>query len=207
MDLDAIRDIARNLRGAQGLRRIPVALVFAAMIWPASRHSDRIELLEDVQRAAVILGALALGYSIGRYYDTRFGAVRPPVGDARKYSDGCFVPVLVGFSASLALSAVVFLLHQVSLEQPRLRDAIWTVIYACLVLGFGRTTNGGWRPHALIFAAAILAVPFMPQPWPQFAQQAIALLVASGIAVGGLIDHRDYVRRWPAVASPQDATT
>lgn len=181
MDLRTIRYLTANYAHLQGLRLVPLGLLFLVsaawragwLPWPPDGPGH----VADRWFAVAFLACLLVGLGLGRYYRTQFGAVRPL--PSRFHAP----PLLIVFLAFVLLVAI--------------QDTVaWRFPLPLVFLGAMLSVLGlaaaGLRHHYIAIAVACMA-------WPSLAIVGVSLpvqhvlvdlLIGLGLIVGGVGDHR-----------------
>ena len=183
MDLRTISYLTANYAHLQGLRLVPLGLLFLAsaawragwLPWPPDGPGH----VAGRWFAVGFLACLLAGLGLGRYYRTQFGTVRPLPSPFHA------PPLLIVFLAFVLLVSI----------QDTQDTAAWRFPLPLVFLGAMLSVPGlaaaGLRNHYIAIAVAFMA-------WPSLAivgvslqgqQVLLDLLIGLGLIVGGVGDH------------------
>ena len=176
-ELERLRTVAANYEAMQGLKLVPMALPVA--------YGGIGAFVDGMNEWAALIGFLAttavafvLAYIAGRWYERRYGVVRPTREQRRRMA------VHTSIAAALVLAAALI---DSWLRPP---VSLFGLTGAVVLLAYWRTYIGLARHH-LIAAGAIAAASFLGLFIDRGAAWGILFLTfAVSYAVVGLLDHR-----------------
>jgi hypothetical protein len=176
-EIERLRTVAANYEAMQGLKLVPMALpvAYAGIGALADGMGGWGALVGFVLTTAV---AFALAHAAGRWYQQRYGVVRPTRAQRREMAVRCGGAIVLVLGAAL-LDAWL-----------DLRVALFGIAAATAFAAYWRTYTGLTRQH-VVAAASIAAASFLGLFLDRDTAWGILFLtLAVAYAVVGLLDHK-----------------
>jgi hypothetical protein len=179
-DLAKLRFVTEHYAQLQGLRLLPVGLVFLGLAAWQSSQFQWMPAYDSDRGSRWFVGALVLAvigaYVIGAFYRRQFGSVQPRrfrTGGPSLLANATIVGLLVIFQS--------FVPAPVSLP----------MLYVALVLAYTGVVQHGLRKHYLFIAVACLLFASLPSfdVSYQIGKVLLNLLIGVGLIVAGVGDH------------------
>lgn len=176
-DYERLRTVTANYEALQGLKLVPMALPVA--------YAGIGAFVDGMNEWAALVGfllttaaAFVLAYLAGRWYERRYGVVRPTREQRRRMAIRTTIAIALVLATALLDSWL------------RLRISLFGITTAGVLLAYWRAYTGLTRHH-VVAAAAIAAASFLGLFIERGAAWGILFLTfAVAYAVVGLLDHR-----------------
>jgi hypothetical protein len=177
-DLRRLHYVTEHYGQLQGLRLLPLSVPF--VLSAVSQAAPR-PLLTGTAFALLLAASVAASFPIGAYYVRRFGRAQP-----KRWQTGM---------ATLVIAAAAFLWLE-WLQETRPLPVSLPVVFVALLLARLGWAAGRLRAHYLWIAGACAVFAILPVLHVPMHARTVAfdLLIAGGLAVAAIGDHRVLLR-------------